>query len=84
MIYDPYSREMQENPYPTYAFLRTHEPCSYNPKLDFYALFRFEDVWQATLDWQTYSSSLGPLLDNNGRRVPRAHVRGFATVPIQL
>jgi cytochrome P450 len=34
--------------------------------MDFYALFRFEDVWQATLDWRTYSSSLGPNLENRG------------------
>lgn len=35
--------------------------------MDFYALFRFEDVWQATLDWETYSSSLGPALENRGQ-----------------
>jgi cytochrome P450 len=35
--------------------------------MDFYALFRFEDVWQATLDWETYSSSLGPPLENRGQ-----------------
>ena len=66
MIYDPYSREIQENPYPTYEFFRTHEPCTYNPKMDFYALFRFEDVWEATLDWKIHSSSLGPPLENKG------------------
>jgi cytochrome P450 len=31
--------------------------------MDFYALFRFEDVWDATLDWQTFSSRLGPSLE---------------------
>ena len=67
MIYDPYSREMQEDPYPAYAHFREREPCSYNPKMDFYALFRFDDVWDATLDWQTYSSSLGPTLENRGQ-----------------
>jgi cytochrome P450 len=34
--------------------------------MDIYALFRFEDVWEATLDWKTYSSSLGPILENKG------------------
>ncbi|MDJ0847157.1 MAG: cytochrome P450 [Myxococcota bacterium] len=66
MTYDPYSREMQENPYPAYAVYRNEEPCSHNPERDFFALFRFEDVWNATLDWQTYSSSLGPTLENRG------------------
>jgi cytochrome P450 len=67
MLYDPYSRAMQEDPFPTYRHFLEHEPCSYNPKMDFYALFRFEDVWDATLDWKTYSSSLGPSLENRGQ-----------------
>jgi cytochrome P450 len=58
---------MQEDPFPTYRHFLEHEPCAYNPKMDFYALFRFEDVWQATLDWKTYSSSLGPSLENRGQ-----------------
>ncbi len=66
MLYDPYSRQMQEDPFPIYRHFLEHEPCTYNPKMDFYALFRFEDVWQATLDWKTYSSSLGPSLENRG------------------
>ena len=35
--------------------------------MDFYALFRFDDVWDATLDWETYGSSLGPILENRGQ-----------------
>ncbi len=66
MIYDPYSRQMQEDPYPTYRYFRDEEPCTHNPKMDFHALFRFEDVWEATLDWKTHSSSLGPILENKG------------------
>jgi cytochrome P450 len=66
LIYDPYSRAFQEDPYPLYRHFRDAEPCAYNPKMDFYALFRFEDVWQATLDWETYSSSYGPSLENRG------------------
>ena len=59
MIYDPFSIEMQEDPYPAYKHFRDEEPCTYNPDIDFYALFRFEDVWEGTLDWKTYSSRLG-------------------------
>ena len=55
--YDPYSRAFQHDPYPLYRVLRDQQPCTYNPQMDFYALFRFEDVWNATLDWQTFSSS---------------------------
>ncbi|MGH7286873.1 MAG: cytochrome P450, partial [Myxococcota bacterium] len=67
MLYDPYSRAMQEDPFPTYRYFLEHEPCSYNPRMDFHALFRFDDVWDATLDWKTYSSSLGPSLENRGQ-----------------
>ena len=67
MIYDPYSRPFQEDPYPLYKHFRDEEPCTYNPSMDFYALFRFEDVWNATLDWETMSSSLGPVLENRGQ-----------------
>jgi cytochrome P450 len=67
MIYDPYSRPFQEDPYPLYKHFRDNEPCTYNPEMDFYALFRFEDVWEATRDWETMSSSLGPVLENRGQ-----------------
>ena len=67
MIYDPYSRPFQEDPYPLYKRLRDESPCAYNAEMDFYALFRFEDVWNATLDWETMSSSLGPVLENRGQ-----------------
>jgi len=66
MIYDPYSRAFQEDPYPLYRHFRDEQPCAYNPDMDFYALFRFDDVWDATLDWETMSSSYGPPLENRG------------------
>ena len=70
MIYDPYSREIQEDPFPIYAHFREEEPCHHNPKMDFYALFRLEDVWVATLDWETFSSRLGPSLETRSEPPP--------------
>src|SRR5262245_57368227 len=67
VIYGPYSRRFQEDPYPLYKHFRDEEPCSYNPHMDFYALFRFEDVWNATLDFETMSSTMGPSLENRGQ-----------------
>ena len=58
---------MQVDPYPTYQWFRDHKPCTHNREMDIYALFRFEDVWNATIDWQTMSSSLGPILENRGQ-----------------
>lgn len=72
MLYEPYSRRFQEDPYPLYKHFRDEEPCAYNPQMDFYALFRFEDVWNATLDWETISSSYGPSLENRGQVPPGA------------
>jgi cytochrome P450 len=70
VTYNPYSRAFQEAPYPLYRRLRDETPCAYNTEMDFYALFRFEDVWNATLDWETMSSSLGPNLENRGQLDP--------------
>ncbi len=67
MNYDPYSRQLQEDPFPTYRYFLEEEPVTYNEQMDFYAIFRFDDVWNATLDWKTYSSRLGPTLENRGQ-----------------
>ena len=66
MEYNPFSDAVQADPYPIYRWLRDEAPCYYDAELDFYALSRFEDVWNATLDWRTYSSALGPLIENKG------------------
>ena len=63
MRYDPYSRPVMEDPYPIYKWMRDNQPCYYDEERDFYALFRFEDCWQATLDYQTYSSTHGPMIE---------------------
>jgi cytochrome P450 len=66
MEYNPYSGVIQTDPYPTYRWMRDEAPCLYNEQRDFYALSRFADVWDATLDWRTFSSRLGPILENRG------------------
>ena len=66
MVYNPFSYEVHEDPYPTYRWLREEAPCYQNESIGFWALSRFQDVWDATLDWQTFSSSAGPLLEGSG------------------
>ncbi len=63
MEYDPFSYEIHVDPYPTYRHLREHAPVYHNPSIGFFALTRFQDVWDATLDWQTFSSSAGPSIE---------------------
>jgi len=64
--FNPFSYEIHEDPYPAYRRLRDELPCYHNPRIGFWALSRFEDVWEATLDWQTFSSSSGPLIEGDG------------------
>jgi cytochrome P450 len=55
--YDPFSYELDEDPYPTYRWMRDEAPVYYNDRLDFYALTRFDDNLAAFLDFETYSST---------------------------
>lgn len=64
VAYDPFSYDIHEDPYPTYALLREHAPAYYNEEYDFWALSRFEDIWSAFADWQTFSSANGVSLED--------------------
>jgi len=61
--YDPYSYEIDLDPYPLYERMRDEAPAYYNPRLDFWALTRFQDCHDAFLDWQTFSSARGTVLE---------------------
>jgi cytochrome P450 len=63
MELNPFSHEFHENPYPLYRWLRDHAPLYRNDALDFWALSRFKDVRDASLDWATYSSAEGTTLE---------------------
>jgi cytochrome P450 len=65
--YDPYSYEIDVDPYPLYRRLRDEAPAYYNPRLDFWALTRFDDCHDALVDWQTYSSAEGTVLELMGK-----------------
>src|SRR5262245_29145283 len=57
--YDPYSEEVIRDPYPIYARLREEAPCYHLPKWDAYALSRFEDIWNASMDAESYTAAQG-------------------------
>jgi cytochrome P450 len=61
--YDPYSYELDDDPYPIYRRMQEEAPVYRNERLDFYALTRFDHCLEAFLDWQTYSSSRGTVLE---------------------
>lgn len=57
--YDPFSEEVIRDPYPIYARLREEAPCYHLEKWDAYALSRFADVWEASMDAERYSVAQG-------------------------
>ena len=63
VYYDPYDFEIDADPYPVWKRLRDERPLYYNDRYDFYALSRFEDVQRCSVDWQTYVSSMGTVLE---------------------
>jgi cytochrome P450 len=70
--YDPYDAEIDADPYPAWKRLRDEAPLYYNERYDFYALTRFDDVLQASLEWQTYSSARGTVLEMIDTEAPDA------------
>ena len=61
--YDPFSYEIDEDPYPVYRQMRDETPLYYDAEQDFYALTRFDDVLAALIDrdgayTSTWSTSL--------------------------
>ena len=63
VYYDPYDFEIDADPYPVWHRLRDEAPLYYNEKYDFYALSRFDDVERALVDWDTYRSGQGSILE---------------------
>jgi cytochrome P450 len=63
LVYDPYDDVIDAAPHEVWRRLRDEAPIYYNEQYDFYAVSRFADVMAASLDWQTYSSARGTVLE---------------------
>jgi cytochrome P450 len=61
--YDPYDVEINADPYPVFRRLREEAPLYHDEAHDFFALSRYADVERGLLDWETYSSSRGAILE---------------------
>ena len=72
LYYDPYDFEIDTDPYPVWKRLRDERPLYYNDRYDFYAVSRFEDVEPAFVDWKTFSSAKGTVLEliTSGMEIP--------------
>jgi cytochrome P450 len=63
IVYDPYDYVVDADPHPVWKRMRDEQPVYYNEQYDFYALSRYADVYEASLDWQTFSSAKGSVLE---------------------
>jgi hypothetical protein len=62
-VYDPFSYEIDEDPYPVYRWMRDEAPVYRNEALDFYALTRFHDNLDAFIDKDAYTSTWSTSLE---------------------
>ncbi len=65
VVFDPFDYGFQDDPYPTYAWLREHEPLHHSPALDLWALTRHADVAEAFRTEGTYSNSWGVAIEES-------------------
>lgn len=63
VYYDPYDFEIDSDPYPVWRRLRDERPLYYNDRYDFFALSRFDDVEPCLVDWRSYISGRGTVLE---------------------
>jgi cytochrome P450 len=73
IYYDPYDFQIDDDPYPVWKRLRDERPLYRNEKFDFFAVSRFADVEACSLDWQTFPSGKGTVLEliRSGLTPPR-------------
>jgi len=63
-VFDPYSREVDIDPYPLYKTLRDEYPCYWSEPGDCWVLTRYEDLYNAARNWEVFSSAKGNMLDD--------------------
>src|SRR5512138_800308 len=59
VVYNPFSEEVMADPYPVYRRLRDEAPVYHLPNHPCWALSRFEDVWNASMDAKSFSVAGG-------------------------
>ena len=61
--FDLYAPDIDRNPFPMYERLREDHPAYWNDRDKYWVLSRYDDVFNATQDWETFSSANGNLSD---------------------
>jgi len=57
--YDPFDEDVRKDPYPAYKRLRDEAPAYYLSRYDAWAISRFQDIWDASSDPESYSTAKG-------------------------
>ncbi|WP_068270225.1 cytochrome P450 [Aldersonia kunmingensis] len=85
LYYDPWDVALNADPYPMFKRFRDEAPLYYNEAHDFYAVSRFEDVNRTLVDYESFSSSRGSVLEiiKSGMEIPPG-VLVFEDPPIHL
>ena len=60
--FDPFSPEVDADPFPAYRTLRDEHPCFWSDEAGMWVLSRYTDVVAALDDWQTFSSAQGNMM----------------------
>ncbi len=63
LYYDPYDYDIDADPHPVWKRMRDEAPLYRNDRYDFFALSRFADVHDASVDVETFSSAKGTVLE---------------------
>ena len=61
-VFDPYSPQVDADPFPFYKTLRDEYPCYWSEPAGMWVLSRYADVVDALNDWETYSSAQGNMM----------------------
>jgi cytochrome P450 len=70
VYYDPYDYDIDVDAQAVWKRLRDEAPLYRNERYDFWALSRFHDVLEASVDTETFSSAEGTVLDLMGKLEP--------------
>ena len=82
--YDPFAEEVIQDPHPIYKRLREEAPCYHVEKWDCYALSRFEDIWNASMDADNYSVAKGTTASHLLTRVRIEGASGHGRIEIHF
>jgi cytochrome P450 len=63
LYWDPWDYGLQADSHPVWRRMREEAPLYRNDRFDFWALTRFQDVLDVLMDWKTYSSAQGPMIE---------------------